>query len=217
MEESMRGNELKFAIIPAAIIVAGVACGGSQEISRSGSNQAPEDDNSAVVEVAEASQCPDRDRDGVCDVDDHCLTQVGRPETLGCPIEPCSGTSLMAEIQFDFDSSELRPPQAENQAEVDPVLDAVGDAIAQDSMCRVCIIGHASVSGEAQYNLNLSRRRALGVQGYLVARGLPIDRLPMVGLGERCQITPIDTRAANRWVEFRRLQEGESCPVACSD
>jgi outer membrane protein OmpA-like peptidoglycan-associated protein len=159
--------------------------------------------------------CPDADGDGVCDADDRCPNQPGPAATLGCPIDPCGGKPLVVLVQFDFDSAGLPAPK-DDAKEMDPMLDAVAKAIAQEPACRVCIIGQASEEGPVEYNLDLSRKRALAVQGYLTARGLEKTRMPTVGLGARCQIVPETSRTLNRRVEFRRLQDGEACPTDCS-
>ncbi len=172
---------------------------------------APVVDRVAVV----VPGCPDRDQDGVCDADDRCPMQIGPSATLGCPIDPCSGSPLMVLVQFEFDSAELPPPKDGTQT-MDPVLDAVAEAITQDPSCRVCIVGNASEEGPAEHNEDLSRRRAVAVQSYLTVRGLVETRMPTTGLGSRCQLVPESTRSLNRRVEFRRLQEGEACPLTCS-
>jgi outer membrane protein OmpA-like peptidoglycan-associated protein len=100
---------------------------------------------------------------------------------------------------------------------MDPVLDAVAKAIAQDPSCRVCIVGYTSDEGSNSYNQTLSAGRALAVQSYMHAEGLANSRIPATGLGERCQIVPEASRTLNRRVDFRRLQEGESCPTDCSE
>jgi OOP family OmpA-OmpF porin len=160
--------------------------------------------------------CADKDRDGTCDVDDRCPMDPGPAATMGCPIDPCSGKPLLVLVQFKYDSSEM-PRQREDDPQVmDPVLDAVAAAIAQDPSCRVCIIGHASEEGPADYNQTLSAQRATAVQGYLAKHGLIEKRIPAIGLGKRCQLIPEATRPENRRVEFRRLQDDESCPTDCS-
>lgn len=159
--------------------------------------------------------CLDEDRDGVCDIGDRCPTAYGPPETFGCPIDPCSGKPLIVLVQFSYDSSTL-PPKSEAAIEMDPMLDAVAKAIAQDPSCRVCIVGNASEEGADEYNTLLSERRATAVQGYLTARGVGANRIPTVGLGAACQLVPRASRILNRRVEFRRLQEGESCPTDCT-
>jgi len=138
----------------------------------------------------------------------------GPPATFGCPIDPCSGSPLLVLVQFKYDSSEMPPPKVGVQT-MDPVLDAVAEAIAKDPSCRVCIMGHASEEGTAEYNEELSRRRASAVKDYLTDRDLAETQMPTTGLGERCQLVPERSLELNRRVEFLRLEEGESCPMDC--
>lgn len=161
--------------------------------------------------------CADQDHDGLCDADDRCPTAIGPLATLGCPIDPCSGAPLVVLVQFGYDSAGMPEARQGATQTMDPVLDAVASAIEQDPSCRVCIMGYASEEGGADYNLELSQRRATAVQGYMTARGLARSRIPTIGLGERCQIVPEASLLLNRRVEFHRLQEGESCPVACAE
>ena len=79
----------------------------------------------------------------------------------------------------------------------------------------MCIVGNASEEGPDAYNQALSLRRAEAVQDYLAARGLGESRIPTIGLGSSCPIVPETSRLLNRRVEFRRLQEGESCSATC--
>ena len=119
-------------------------------------------------------------------------------------------------VQFDYDSAQMPARKAGVQT-MDPVLDKVAQAIAQDSSCRVCIIGHASEEGTAEYNEDLSKQRANAVQSYMIDHDLAAARMPTAGLGERCQLAPKRTPALNRRVEFRRLKDGISCPTDCSN
>lgn len=159
--------------------------------------------------------CPDYDHDAVCDADDRCPTQGGSTLTAGCPADPCTGAPLVMLVQFPYDSAALPIPTARDSEPMDPVLDAVARAIALDPTCRVCIVGNASEEGAASYNKELSGDRANAVKSYLVARGLDGSRLPTRALGESCQVKPETTLALNRRVEFRRLEEGASCPTTC--
>jgi hypothetical protein len=175
----------------------------------------PERIREVVMVPAEERPCCDGDQDGVCDDDDRCPLQPGPASTFGCPIDPCSGKPLIVVVQFKYDSSVLPLPRDDDPQTMDPVLDAVAKAIAQDPSCRVCVIGHASEEGAVQYNIDLSKRRSTAVQDYLVARGLIKARIPATGMGAKCQMVPESSRTLNRRVEFRRLQEGESCPTDC--
>jgi outer membrane protein OmpA-like peptidoglycan-associated protein len=160
-------------------------------------------------------ECPDGDQDGVCDADDRCPMHAGPAATFGCPVDVCGGELLLLLVQFELDSATMPPLRPGDTQTMDPVLDAVADAIAQDSSCRVCIVGYTSEEGSAEHNQELSNDRAAAVQGYMTARGLPAAQVPTVGLGERCQLVPTTTLRLNRRVEFRRLHEGESCPTDC--
>jgi outer membrane protein OmpA-like peptidoglycan-associated protein len=170
--------------------------------------------------VAETAplHCADADGDGISDTDDRCPTQAGPPENFGCPsLDPCGGTPLVVQAQFDFDSAGLPAHVSGIPQTMDPVLDAVATAIDNEPSCRVCIVGYASEEGPVEYNQELSERRAVAVRGYLTARGLSEARMPTTAFGARCQLVPIATRPLNRRVEFRRLDEGASCPTECSE
>ena len=162
--------------------------------------------------------CADADRDGVCNEEDHCPTQVGLPDTFGCPINPCTGRPLMVLVQFSFDSSQMPTvtPNPNDPQTMDPVLEAVAAAVLADPTCRVCIIGYASEEGDADHNMTLSNQRAGAVQNYMVARGLDESRIPSTGLGDTCQLVPEQSLVRNRRVEFRRLLDGAVCPTTCA-
>jgi hypothetical protein len=168
-----------------------------------------------VIVVKDPLSCTDTDSDGVCDAEDRCPSEVGPVAALGCPIDPCSGKPLIVLVQFEYDSDAMPARIAGKPQTMDPILDAVADAIAQDPSCRVCIVGNASEEGPDSYNRALSLRRAEAVQSYLIDRGLTESRMPTIGLGSSCPIVPETSRLLNRRVEFRRLQEGESCSTVC--
>ncbi len=201
---------LTIAAVFLAVIIVVVGCATSAPLHTEASTRAADKEPETLRE-----RCPDRDRDGVCDADDRCPTSIGTSATLGCPIEPCSSSPLVVIVQFEYDSTAL-PSMGDDVEKMDPVLDAVGDAIEQDPSCRVCIVGHASEEGPAEYNQVLSSRRASAVKDYLTIRGLAEAQMLTTGLGERCRLVPESTHALNRRVEFRRLKEGASCPIDCS-
>lgn len=182
-------------------------------------------DGTATVATAEPvdcvpveETCADADRDGICNDQDQCPTQIGLPATFGCPIDPCSGRPLMVLVQFSFDSSQmpLVTPNPNDPQTMDPVLEAVAAAVLADPTCRVCVIGYASEEGASDHNMTLSAQRAGAVQNYMVARGLDESRIPSTGLGDTCQLVPEQSRVLNRRVEFRRLLDGASCPTTCA-
>lgn len=169
-----------------------------------------------IVTIEVPTACPDDDRDGLCDDDDHCPAENGPPATMGCPPDPCTGRPLVVIVQFDYDSATM-PDRQDEAREMDPVLDSVARAMAQDNTCRVCITGYASDEGADAYNEVLSLERADAVQSYLTRHGLSESRMPTQGVGATCQLVPAASRVMNRRVEFQRLEEGESCTPACAE
>jgi hypothetical protein len=170
-----------------------------------------------TVEPATTCPCPDRDGDTVCDAGDRCPDNFGPTAAFGCPLDPCTGRPLTVLVQFSYDSAGLPRLRAEGPQTMDPALDAVAAAIAQDPSCRVCIMGYASDEGPPEYNEQLSQQRATAVRDYMTQRGLGESRMPTTGFGARCQLVPESTRILNRRVDFLRLQDGESCPTACPE
>lgn len=178
--------------------------------------ECPEVKPAAPVKAVDTTgTCKDGDADGVCDDEDRCPTAFGPVQTLGCPIDPCGGKPLIVLVQFPFDSATLPAPRDDNPQTMDPVLDAVARAIAQDPTCRVCVMGHTSEEGNIAHNEDLSRDRSAAVQGYLAARGITKSKIPTIGMGARCQLVPERSLVLNRRVEFLRLGEGDSCPTTC--
>jgi outer membrane protein OmpA-like peptidoglycan-associated protein len=85
------------------------------------------------------------------------------------------------------------------------VLDQVVRILAAAPAVAVDITGHTSNDGDLSFNLDLSRRRALAVKQYLVAKGIKAERLTAEGFGSAKPILPNDTpenRAKNRRIEF---------------
>ena len=67
------------------------------------------------------------------------------------------------------------------------------------------VAGHTDSSGAANYNQQLSERRAQSVADYLLSKNIPADRLAIVGYGESRPIADNATaagRAENRRVEL---------------
>lgn len=111
------------------------------------------------------------------------------PEPTPAPLE------LAARVGFGFDSVAL---DAAALAALDQVAAQVA---AHPAPCRLRLVGHADPSGPADYNLELSRRRAEAVADALVARGLAREALEVGGLGEA---EPLEGAAAeSRRVEIR--------------
>jgi outer membrane protein OmpA-like peptidoglycan-associated protein len=82
------------------------------------------------------------------------------------------------EGHFDFDQAVLRP-------EVRVVLDELVARLREAKWDRLDLIGYTDRIGTAQYNQQLSERRAWAVGRYLMDRGVPLTKLKVEGRGER--------------------------------
>lgn len=110
-----------------------------------------------------------------------------------------SPSALALPVQFGFDSADILPA-ARRQ------LNALAEGIRMLPATKSVIIeGHTDAAGSAQYNEQLSQRRAYSVKQYLVAmHGINPARLQAVGMGQRGLLHDFDPFAAeNRRVQFR--------------
>lgn len=77
------------------------------------------------------------------------------------------------------------------------------------STMRVEIGGHTDNTGTDEYNLDLSKRRALSVRSMLIKGGADAARITAVGYGKTRPLAPNDnrqSRSLNRRTEFIILQ-----------
>jgi OOP family OmpA-OmpF porin len=86
-------------------------------------------------------------------------------------------STLSATELFDFDSAELRMPQAK----LDEIANALGSS---PEINDVVITGYTDRIGSAKYNQKLSEQRALSVKNYLTSKGIDANRLKAQGKGE---------------------------------
>ena len=102
-------------------------------------------------------------------------------------------------LLFDFDSAVLKP-------ESKPTLDQIAKLLSEQPQLRLNVVGHTDNQGSADYNLDLSRRRAAAVVEALTATyGVAGERLSPLGEGFNQPIASNDTdegRAKNRRVEL---------------
>ena len=101
-------------------------------------------------------------------------------------------------ITFKSDSAEL-------DTSFYKVLNSVNVVVKKYNKTVVEVAGHTDSTGAADYNQQLSERRANAVAQYLENQGLAANRVVTVGAGESRPVADNSTnegRAANRRVEL---------------
>ncbi len=126
------------------------------------------------------------------------------PPLVLVPPEPVSASrpamekiTLDTDTYFDFDKAELKPDGERK-------LDVIASRLKEMKLEVMVAVGHADAIGTAEYNENLSRRRAEAVKTFFESRGFPADRIHIDGKGESQPIAnnaTRDGRAKNRRVE----------------
>ncbi len=126
----------------------------------------------------------------------------------GAPSGLVSTVVIPAAVVFAFDSAEFseegKNAIEEYRAEISPELAQAYAGI---------IIGHTDSTGDANYNLGLSKRRAEAVRDYLIETGTRAEKLRVVGRGMQDPIASNDTkegRAKNRRVEIIVIGEARA-------
>ncbi|MGK7296309.1 MAG: OmpA family protein [Candidatus Wenzhouxiangella sp. M2_3B_020] len=106
--------------------------------------------------------------------------------------------NMPGNVTFDFDSAALRPSFFD-------VLDSVALVLDEYERTVLVVDGHTDSTGSAEYNHDLSVRRANTVAEYLVNEGIRPVRIEAYGYGEQFPVASNRTeegRQANRRVEL---------------
>ena len=147
--------------------------------------------------------CPvDTDGDGIADYLDQCPTIPGDKANNGCPTIKKEVRNLLKKamqgIQFETGKAIIKPTSR-------PILNQIADVFIDNPTYRVEVQGHTDNVGKAEYNQDLSERRAQAVRSYLISAGVPESQLTARGYGLTMPIADNATaagRAQNRRVEF---------------
>jgi len=106
--------------------------------------------------------------------------------------------TMTSQTAFDSASSTIKPGFA-------PTMDKVANVVTQYGKTTVTVVGHTDAQGAADYNQQLSQRRAQAVVSYLESRNVNPERLAALGRGESEPVADNRTdagRRANRRVEL---------------
>ena len=108
-------------------------------------------------------------------------------------------TGTLPKIQFEFDRDAITP-------ESDPTLSLVAELLMKNPRLKIICLAHTDSVGTAEYNLDLSERRARSVKSFLVKEGVAPPSIRFHGMGYSRPLADNSTdegRAKNRRVEFR--------------
>ena len=208
-------------------------CGFFTQAEETLSGEAMADFATRVFLTAKAAGPKDTDGDGVYDHLDRC---PGTPrgtlvDAVGCPLQPkpaapvdsdgdgvlddddfCPGTPrgatvddrgcwVLEGVEFETNRAEIRPMY-------EPELEAVATVLENNPGVKIQIQGHTDSVGDADYNRQLSEKRAKAVMEWLVREGIDRKRLSAIGLGEARPIANNDSeigRERNRRVELKPM------------
>jgi outer membrane protein OmpA-like peptidoglycan-associated protein len=124
------------------------------------------------------------------------------PDALAGDIK-ASGRAKVYGIYFDLDSHEIKP-------ESNPTLQAIADMLNANESLKIYVVGHTDMTGQLDYNMELSLRRAESVVDALVnTHGIAADRLQAQGAGPLCPVSTNNTdegRKLNRRVELVEMR-----------
>lgn len=132
----------------------------------------------------------DSDGDGVPDERDRCpdTPSAHAVDEDGCSIMIEEVAEIELQVEFDFDSDEVKPEYYDDIRRVADFLDEHEDTVAE-------LGGHTDSMGPEEYNQNLSERRANAVRDVLIERfDIRPGRVTAVGYGESEPVASNDTR-----------------------
>jgi outer membrane protein OmpA-like peptidoglycan-associated protein len=123
------------------------------------------------------------------------------PRGLGRREESESDQSVNLNIPFELNSAALQPQASEQLKQLQLAL--ASPALGKN---RFVVAGHTDAKGSAEYNKQLSLRRAETVKRFLVEKGIDPARLDTVGYGSDKLLSPDHPDdPSNRRVEIRAI------------
>lgn len=105
----------------------------------------------------------------------------------------------MKDVLFDYDKAEIRPDMA-------GILQGDAAWLKSNPNVRFTIEGHCDDRGSEEYNLGLGDRRANAVKEYLLAQGVPANRIMTISYGEERPVCREETEECftkNRRAHFQ--------------
>lgn len=107
-------------------------------------------------------------------------------------------TLVLENIFFDYNSDVIKSESYDE-------LDTLTKVLMENPYMVIEISGHTDSTGNPEYNLDLSKRRAISVKKYLIGKSISSERIKIAGYGDTRPVASNSTekgRAMNRRVEF---------------
>ena len=166
-----------------------------------------------ALEVRAQSPAPDQEPPQKVLSNEQILQALGQPKaaptrSLSLPSRGLtrrqaseSEQSVNLNIPFELNSSALKPQASEQLKELELAL--ASPSLGNN---RFVVAGHTDAKGSAEYNKQLSLRRAETVKRFLVDKGINPARLDTVGYGsEKPLLSDHPEDPSNRRVEIRAI------------
>ncbi|MDX1631902.1 MAG: OmpA family protein [Thermoanaerobaculia bacterium] len=177
--------------------------------------QAAERSEAAILEATRAEQQAQESRERLKELREQRQRDLDRLERSLGRIAETRRTALGLvmnlgdAIEFDFDRTSLRPENRE-------LLSRIAGVLLTAEGFGIQVYGHTDDVGTAEYNQELSERRAQAVRNYLVEAGIDEDLISTKGFGKAVPLvegTDPEARQRNRRVEIAVVETSGSLPA----
>jgi len=120
------------------------------------------------------------------------------PDDIAKALEKDGKVVVSGGILFETDSAKLAPSAAD-------LVRRISEVMKKNPNLKISVVGHTDSTGDYDYNIKLSERRAKAFADALIKEGVVANRLTAVGVGPQSPVATNDTaegRAQNRRVEL---------------
>jgi OmpA-OmpF porin, OOP family len=120
------------------------------------------------------------------------------PDDIKKALEKDGKVVISGGVLFETDSAKLAPSAAD-------LVKRISEVMKKNPDLKISVVGHTDSTGDYNYNIQLSERRAKAFVDALVKDGVAANRLTGVGVGPQSPVATNDTpegRAQNRRVEL---------------
>lgn len=115
---------------------------------------------------------------------------------------------VLKNIFYDFDKWNIRP-------DAEPELDNLVQILQDNPEIYIELSSHTDCRGKATYNQKLSQKRAESAVNYIIAKGIPAEKITAKGYGESVLVNgcrdgvkcPEDAHQLNRRTEFKVIKK----------